>query len=71
MGNLAGRPMELPGRTALNTGATAPRLSYSPVQRRPLKYPPPSCPCSLLSLVWKDPVTLAMALLKLRGPALP
>lgn len=36
MGNLAGRPMKLPGRTALNRGASTPG---SPTCLGPLRYP--------------------------------
>lgn len=44
VGNLAGRPMELPGWTA-----PQPWLSYLSMQRHSFRYPFPPCPCSLLS----------------------
>lgn len=45
-------------------------VSYFSVQTCPLRHPFPSCPCSLLSLVWRDPVILGMALPKLHRTAL-
>lgn len=48
MGNvLAVRALELPGQTALNTGAIAPWLPNLSVPRPLFRSPSLSCPCSL------------------------